>query len=87
MRKTFKTGTVVVFEPKNFNPEFWDNLSEKDRNRYYGLLGYGQAKPVFFVFLTELKNAPGHCILVNLNTHQLETMRPTSDFREVTEEF
>ena len=39
-----ENGTVVVFEPNNFNPEFWNNLPEKDRIRYYGVLGYGSDK-------------------------------------------
>lgn len=26
MMKTFEPGTVVVFDPNNLNPEFWDNL-------------------------------------------------------------
>lgn len=82
----FSKGTVVVFEPNNFNPDFWNNLSEKDRVKYYGCLGYGLEKKKFFVFLTEVKNAPGHCILVDLDDGHLETMRHISDFREVSEE-
>lgn len=85
-QKKFKRGTVVVFDPSNFNPEYWKNLSEEDRLKYYGTLGYGSRKPKFFVFLTEIRNAPGHCVLVALDDQHLETMRHTSDFREVTEE-
>lgn len=85
-RKQFKRGTVVVFEPKNFNPEFWNGLSEEERISYYGALGYGQAKPKFFVYLTRIRNAPGHCVLVSLDDQTIETMRHDSDFREVTEE-
>ncbi len=84
--KTFEPGTVVVFEPKNFNSEYWGNLPEKDRLKYYGPLGYGQEKLKLFVFLCEIKNAPGHCVLVSLDDQVVETMRHTSDFREVTEE-
>ena len=82
----FKRGTAVVFEPKNFNQEWWKNLSEKDRKKYYGALGYGAAKPHVFVFLCEIRNAPGHCVLVSLEDQHVETMRHTSDFREVTED-
>jgi hypothetical protein len=81
-----ENGTVVVFEPKNFNPEFWNNLPEKDRAEYYGPLGYGSDKKKLFVFLTEIKNAPGHCVLVDLDDGHLEVMRHVSDFREVNEE-
>ncbi len=84
--KKFKTGTVVVFDSNNFNPAYWDGLSEEKRIEYYGALGYGKKKPTFFVFLTEIKNAPGHCVLVSLSDQHIETMRHTGDFREVTEE-
>lgn len=82
----FEPGTVVVFNPDSFNPEFWNKLPEKDRIKYYGSLGYGSEKKKFFVFLCEVKNAPGHCILVDLDDGHIETMRHTSDFREVYEE-
>ncbi len=85
-RKKFKRGTVVVFDPSNFNPEYWNNLSEKDRLKYYGPLGYGKKKLKCFVFLTEIRNAPGHCVLINLDDQKIETMRHTSDFREVKED-
>ena len=84
--KKFKRGTVVVFEPKNLNPDYWNALSEKDRIKYYGALGYGKTKPIFFVYLTEIKNALGHCVLVSLADQKIETMRHTDNFREVTEE-
>lgn len=82
----FKRGTVVVFEPNNFNPAYWDGLSEKDRKKYYGPLGYGSKTLKLFVFMTEIRNAPGHCILISLDNQKIETMRHTSDFREITEE-
>ena len=27
----FKPGTVVIFDPESFNPDFWDKLKEEDR--------------------------------------------------------
>ena len=84
--RTIKPGSVVVFEPKHFNPEFWDNLSEKDRKRSYGPLGYGAKKPKFFVYLTEIVSAPGHCVLVDLDDQSIQTMRHTTDFRVVTDD-
>jgi len=84
--KKFKRGTVVVFDPSNLNQNYWNNLSETDRLKYYGALGYGESKPRFFVYLTSIKNAPGHCVLVDLEDQHIETMRHDSDFREVTEE-
>lgn len=85
MRK-FKRGTVVVFEPKNLNQDYWKRLSEEERLKYYGPLGYGATKKKFFVFMCEIRNAPGHCVLVDMDDQHVETMRHTSDFREVTEE-
>lgn len=84
--KQIKKGTVVVFDPTNFNPDFWSSLSEEDRIKYYGPLGYGANGHKLFVFLTEIRNAPGHCILVDLDDGHVEVMRHTSDFREVNEE-
>jgi hypothetical protein len=86
----FKPGTPVVFEPKNFNPEYWDRLSEEDRLRYYGPLGYGQLHPKVFIFLCEILepdgNPSGHCLLYSLNDQRIEPMRHTSDFRKATDE-
>jgi hypothetical protein len=84
--KNFKKGTVVVFDPESFNKDFWKNLSEEDKIKYYGSLGYGTNKKKFFVFLTEVKNAPGHCLLVDLDDGHIETMRHIYNFREVKED-
>lgn len=84
--KKFKQGTVVVFEPKNFNKKYWKNLSEEDRIKYYGPLGYGQERLKLWVFMTEIRNAPGHCVLVDMDDGHIEVMRHTSDFREATDE-
>lgn len=86
MMKSFIPGTVVVFDPESFNPKFWERLSEEEKIKYYGPLGYGQEKVKRFVFLCEIRNAPGHCVLVSLDDQKIETMRHTSDFREVTDE-
>jgi hypothetical protein len=84
--KNFKKGAVVVFDPESFNKDFWKNLSEEDKIKYYGSLGYGTNKKKFFVFLTEVKNAPGHCLLVDLDDGHIETMRHIYNFREVKED-
>lgn len=86
MKSKFKKGDVVVFEPKNFKKEYWEKLSEENRIKYYGALGYGSKKLKLFVFLTEIKAAPGHCVLVALDDQKIETMRHMSDFRKVTED-
>ncbi len=84
--KTFSPGTVVVFEPKNFDPEYWDSLTDVARQELYGHLGYGYKKTKFFVFLCEIVTAPGHCVLVATDTNKVETMRHISNFREVGED-
>lgn len=83
---SFRAGDTVVFDPTNFNPEFWNNLSEEDRIKYYGDLGYGKEKPVLFTFLCEHHPQTGHCVLVNMDNQKIETMRHTNDFRLVTDE-
>lgn len=83
--KGFKMGTVVVFDPSHFNPEFWDNLSEEDRVKYYGPLGYGAKKTKLFVYMCEV-NDSGHCVLIDMDTGENVLMRHTCDFRAATEE-
>lgn len=86
----FEPGTVVVFEPANFNQDWWGKLPEAERIKYYGSLGYGAKKQHLFVYLTEILDADGepsgHCVLVSLDDQHIETMRHTSDFRAATEE-
>lgn len=82
----FKSGDVVVWDESNFNQEFWDDLSEEDRIKYYGPLGYGSERPMLFVFLTEITQASGHCVLVSLRDQRVETMRHTCEFRLATDE-
>jgi len=85
----FKMGDTVVFEPDNFNLEYWDNLSEVNRITYYGPLGYGRTntdRPLLFTFLCEHSPQVGHCVLINMETQQIETMRHTADFRLVEDD-
>ena len=84
---------MVVFDPSNFNPEYWNNLSEKEKIKAYGPLGYGQDKQKLFVYLCEILTADGyasgHCVLLELEHNKplnIEYMRHTSDFRLATEE-
>lgn len=84
-RESFKPGTVVVFDPAHFNPRFWEGLSEEDRVKYYGPLGYGSEKRKLFVYVCEI-NDSGHCLLVDMDTGLNVLMRHTSDFRAATEE-
>jgi hypothetical protein len=91
---SFEPGTVVVFDENTFNPEYWDNLSEEDRIKYYGPLGYGQKRPKLFVFMCSIfgqdkelgRIDTGHCVLIALSDQKIETMRHTDNFRVANEE-
>lgn len=90
MSDSFESGTVVVFEPKNFNQDWWNKQTEEDLLEWYGPLGYGQKKKKLFVYLCEIMAADGHssghCVLVDMDDQHIETMRHTFDFRAVTDE-
>lgn len=79
----FRPGDTVIFDPDSFNPDYWNNLSEEDKVKYYGPLGYGRPKdkPLLFTFLCEHHPQGGHCVLVNMENQKVETMRHPSDFR------
>lgn len=93
----FKNGDVVVWDgPNQLNPDYWNDLSEEDRIKYYGPLGYGQEKPKLFVYLTSIMDPvtepytyrypSGHCVLVSLDDQKIETMRHDIEFRLATDE-
>ena len=88
--KPLTPGTVVVFDPSKFDPFFWDDLSEAERRKYYGPLGYGADKPKLWVWMGPILDSDGsdsgHCVLISLSDQKIETMRHTSDFRRATEE-
>lgn len=101
MREAPPTGTVVLWTHKNFNPEYWDNLSEEDRVKYYSWAGYGTPeygtfRQRAFVFICPIYDSEvqadgtrydsGHCVLVDIKTGKVETMRHTCELRPATEE-
>lgn len=77
----FKLGDTVIFDPESFNPIFWNKLSEEEKIKYYGPLGYGRQDRLLFTFLAEHNPQKGHCVLVNMENQKIETMRHISDFR------
>lgn len=81
---SFSPGDTLVFDPKTFNTEYWEGLSENDRIKYYGDLGYGSDKLVLFTYLCEHNPQAGHCVLVNMDNQKIETMRHTNNFRLAT---
>jgi hypothetical protein len=86
---TFKPGTVVVFDHRNINREWWDKQKKEDLLKWYGPLGYGQDKQKLFVFICEILSSDGspsgHCVLLDMDTNGIHSMRHTSDFRKATE--
>ena len=83
--KAFKPGTVVVLNEKKLKGKWWDELTEKKRQEFYGLLGYGSNPPKCFVFITEIVSAPGHCVVMDLDTNKLLSMYHTENFRKATD--
>ena len=94
---SFKVGSVVVLNQEAFAAGNWNGLSEEQRIKYYGPLGYGAKKPKLFIYMGEILAEPdtydhnrqyssGHCVLIDMDTNKFEIMRHTSDFRLATEE-
>jgi len=89
MKPEFKIGSVLVFEPKNLNQEYWVKLSQEDKIKYYAKYGYGQKKIKYFVFMCPVIDSngdTGHCILWDMQEQKMIQMAHTYEFRLVTEE-
>lgn len=84
----FRMGDTVMFDPESFNPDYWDNLSNSDKRKYYGdLYNFDNPDhPYLFTFITEHYPQHGHCILINMQNQKIETMRHTSNFRLVEDD-
>ena len=91
LRKKILPGDVVVWDP---GPEsnLLTGLSEKQRKKYYGSLGYGASKKKVFVFLSPINDCSakrfdsGHCVLVDLADGHLEVMVHTCELRHARDE-
>lgn len=81
----FRLGDTITFDETSFNPEFWANLTEEEKKRYYGRYGYGNATLMLFVFICESPQN-GHSILVDTDTGEVLTMVHARNFRLATEE-
>ena len=84
----FRLGDTVMFDPASFNSEYWNNLSDEDKRKYYGdICNFDNPdKPFLFTFITEQSPQVGHCVLINMQNQKVETMRHTTNFRLVGEE-
>ena len=85
-KKEFVMGDTVVWNPGNLNQSWWETLTEEERIRYYGDLGYGQDKPKHFTFICHHRPQYGHCTLIAMDTRKVETMRHTGEFDLVDED-
>ena len=64
----------VVFDKESCGTDMYEkHYKEKFENK-------------LFIFLGEIPNAPGHCVLADLDTGKIEGMWHTDNFREATEE-
>jgi len=87
-----KPGDAVVWDP-GVDSNLLNGLTEKQRIKYYGPLGYGQDKVKVFVFLSAINSMfdgkmrdSHHCLLVDLDNGKIEYMRHTDEFRRATED-
>lgn len=70
----FKPNTVVVFDYDNCPPEHKENyLQTFPKGRLY-------------IYLGDITNAPGHCILLDIETKEILTMWHTDNFRIATDD-
>lgn len=73
--KKIEINTLVTFDEKS--------CSEEDYEAFYK---NEFPKGKIFVFMGEIKQAPGHCILADLETGKIEGMYHTENFREATDD-
>ena len=75
MKCKIKRNTLVVFDLESCDESFYGKYFREK---------FPEGK--LFVFLGEIKQAPGHCILTDLSTGLIIGMYHTSNFREATED-
>ncbi len=82
----FIPGNTITFDYDSFNKTYWDRLSEKDKVKYYGPIGY-KADPIkLYTFICEMSPQFGHMVIIEIGTGKIETMRHVNDFRLATED-
>jgi hypothetical protein len=73
-KKKIRKLALVVFDKKSCTSEQYDQFyKEKFGNNS-------------FIFIGEIPNAPGHCVIYNFRTERIEGMYHTDNFREATSE-
>lgn len=78
MKTLIRQNSFVVFD-KTTIPE---NIYKK----YYLDKFENKGKLILFIFLGEIPNAPGHCILSDLTNGKIIGLYHTDNFREATED-
>ena len=82
----FVMGDTVEWTYEGFDKHYWDNLHPRDRERYYGKFGYGQAHRKLFTFICYHRPQDGHCVLMDMEDGKLLPMCHDSEFQLVNED-
>ena len=80
----FKPGDTVIFEPKNLNQNYWNSLTIKQKQKYYGVF-YDNQTGKLLTFICEHHPQEGHCVLMDMHTGQLLPMCHMGNFRLATD--
>lgn len=85
--KQFKLGDSITFNFKLYK-KMLENLSEEEKIKRFGSVGYGRPKnnPLVFTYICEHFPQNDHCVLVNMSTKEITIMRHISDYRFATED-
>ena len=84
-----RQNSLVVFDKTTINKEIWTEYYEKEFSYiHFSTTGsderyFGNLKT--FIFLGEVPNAKGHCILGDLETGKILGLYHTENFREANE--
>ena len=84
MKTKPELNSFVVFDfcalPERFHSE-----DDYERDEDYELY-YKHFEDKTYIFLGEIVQAPGHCILLDIDTGKVEAMHHTDNFRQLTED-
>jgi len=82
----FRPGDTVIFEINHLNTNFWNELSESDRIKFYGRYGYGSKHKKLFTFITYHYPQLDHCVLMDIDDGELLPMCHSNNFRLVSDD-
>ena len=82
----FTPGATVRWTSKGFRASYWNSLTEEQRAKYYGELGYGIDTPKLFTFLCHHRPQVGHCVIVSMDDQKVHTMVHTDELELVPDD-